>query len=362
MQNCLAVVIDTFQGHPLIHGFGFGRVTTDWIAFTFYLGIPLVAFVVTLFARFGNWWQVSLLTWFVSILAFMALFALCELWFEAWACLELVDEEEGGSEDGAAGRDGPWMARAAHWSRVACRACVRTCSYRLSGTHVEFKKMDEKNAVTDLSNTFFGLVGRASQGPYSCLANRGWCPCCTTREGRERVRDLDEVLGNASYVTRGSWSLERLFCRSTYSTSVIPVTRGESSITEAQINSNIACGVLGNLIIILLCSAVLVWLDLTSAALTVAIILIIACSCCVGLSTYRLVGIRDDIVNEESATLYRYYELYQHSVPVEGFTWTIICLEVVFFFLLPLIQLAARRNVQSATVRTHSSGVYSYWG
>ena len=44
-------VIDTFYGHPFLRSFGLGVATTDWIAFVFYLGIPVLTFVITLFMK-----------------------------------------------------------------------------------------------------------------------------------------------------------------------------------------------------------------------------------------------------------------------------------------------------------------------
>ena len=96
------------------------------------------------------------------------------------------------------------------------------------------------------------------EGPISFMANRGWigigCPNpnqggderrCTwfsfyqTLSSPKREYTLGQALGNDSYVTKDSWSLEKLFCRRGGIESATIITYGPSSITEAQIESNV---------------------------------------------------------------------------------------------------------------------------
>jgi len=344
-------VIDTFYGHPFLRSFGMGIVTTDWLAFVMYLGIPILAFIITLFSDLGNWWEISLLTWFASILTFWCFFSACELWLEIWACLELMEEDDGSSLIA----DDPWGARVKYWLEKARNGCVCTMKYRLSGKHIYFKKfVAETNAATPSSPRNIATIintskcancinciseDLASEGPYSYIANKEWNPCFN-QKSPERIRTLDETLGNTYYVTRHSWSLEKLFCRSGGLHSAIPITQGESSITKAQINSNIACNLLGNVIIVLLFIGVVAWFDLTPAALGIVSIIVVIVLIWVGFATLRLWGLRKDVVNNENTTLYRYWEIYQHSMPKDHFIWAFIFLQAVFLYLLPLVYLA----------------------
>ena len=307
-----------------------------YAAFVMYLGIPILAFIITLFSGMGNWWEISLLTWFASILIFWCFFSACEFWLEIWACLELMEEDDGSSLiDGD-----PWGARVKYWLRKARNGCVCTMKYRLSGKHRSFMKMDERNTVTIMNNnkcaSCINCISEdlASEGPYSYIANKEWNPCFN-QKSPERIRTLDETLGNTYYVTRHSWSLEKLFCRSGGLHSAIPITRGESSITKAQINSNIACNLLGNVIIVLLFIGAVAWFDLTSAALGIVSIIVAILVIWVGFATLRLWGLRKDVVNNESTTLYRYWEIYQHSMPKDHFIWAFIILQVFFFTFYP---------------------------
>ena len=76
-------IVDTWSGHPFLRTFGnWSVVATDWIAFIMYLGIPLLTFAITLFQKRDDWWAVSLLTWFSTVIIFWAYFAGCVIYYE----------------------------------------------------------------------------------------------------------------------------------------------------------------------------------------------------------------------------------------------------------------------------------------
>jgi len=354
-------VVDTFYGHPFLQSFGMGVVTTDWLAGIMYLGIPISTLIMTLFLRMGNWWEITLISWFSSIMTFWAFFSASALWLEVWACLELIEEDDGSTLMD----DDPWKAKILYWLKKAMKGCVRTMQYRLSGTRIYFMKKHERNKISTLSNSkctnFINRItckmnysedvapdgrGRirsfAKESRYSYFfANGEWNPCFTTQP-LERIHTLDEILGNTYYVTRHSWSLEKLFCRSGGMDSAIPITQGESSMTKAQINSTIACSLLGNISIVLLFVGAVVWFKPPPIMLVILILSLLAVVffISVGFTLRRLWILRRDIVNDENPTLYRYKEEYRHSKPKVPLVWTVVFLEFVLFYLLPFIYLA----------------------
>ena len=259
-------VIDTFYGHPFFRSFGLGVATTDWIAFVFYLAIPVMTFIVTLFMKISNWWEISLLTWFASILIFWCLFSLCEVVLEVWSCLELMQEDEGTYLID----DDPFKARILYWIKKAWDASVETMRYRLCGTHIYYKQVDDKFAVSDAAVKFNKCCSKdlASEGLYSFFANKSWNPLFNQLPTPIRVYSLNEVLGKQNYITRYSWSLQKLFCSGGGIQATIPITRGESSMTKQEITSSIVCHVLGNILIILLVVGILVWLELAPGKFT----------------------------------------------------------------------------------------------
>lgn len=240
--------------------------------------------------------------------------------------------------------DDPWKARVTYWLKKAGEASVRTTRFRLKGTHVYYKKVDERYTISDVSDKVASCTkciskDLASESPYSFLANRAWNPFYDQVDPPERIHTLDEIMGNTSFVTRYSWSLEKLFCRGSGIRGSIPITRGDSSITVPEINSNIFCHVLGKIFILLLIISLLIWFDIPSSALGIIIFICVIFLIRLGYSTYRLMGLRKDIVNDESPALYKYWETYVHSRPKDGLTIAYIFLEVVLLYILPLIYL-----------------------
>ena len=326
--------------------------TTDWIAFVFYLGIPVLTFVITLFMKLGNWWEISLTVWFASILVFWCLFSACVLYLEIWASLGLMQEDEGSNIID----DDPMAARARYWFKKAWDASILTMRYRLAGTHIYYKKVDEHFRITDISDKFNKFEctrccskDLASEGPYSFFANKSWNPFFEQVNPPERIHSLDEILGTTNYITRYSWSLEKLFCRKGGIYSAIPITQGPASITEAEINSNIACHVLGKIFILLLVVGILVWFGMAPSALGILIVVFIIFFACLGCSTHRLMQLRKDIVNSDDVAVYKFMEVYQHSSPKNGFTIFIMSVAVLLLYILPLIYLCTA-NPPSATV------------
>ncbi|KAL7553040.1 hypothetical protein ACHAWF_016283 [Thalassiosira exigua] len=352
-------VVDTFRGYPFLRSFGLGAATTEWIAFLLHIGIPMLAFIITLFSKSPRWWEISLLVWFSSIIIFWCLFSACLLWLEVWACLELMEEDDGTSLID----DDPRRARIQYWLKKAGKACVRTMRHRLTGKYRYFKKMEEGSGIaTQVNSKCIDLISVFSEGPYSFFANKEWNPCFV-QKSNTKIDNVDEILGSTFYVTRYSWSLEKLFCRSGGIHSAIPITHGESSLTKVQINSNIACNILGNVIVVLLFISFALWFGLPQVVLGITTFIVVLYFLWVGYTTCRLFDLRREIANDKSTALYRYWELHEHSIPKDGFVWTVIFFQVWFLYILPLIFLCI--NSPNSAIMFSVLGIFSglkhYW-
>lgn len=315
-----------------------------------YLGIPIVSFIVTLFMRMQNWWEVSLLIWFWSILVFWAFWSACEFCLEVSACIQLIEEDDGSSLIA----DDPLEAKVKYWFNKAGKACVKTMRYRLSGKHHYYKKVDatrsaalSQNKCTSCVGCLFCSEDFAAEGLYSFVANKKWNPCFQQTQP-ERLSTSSEMVGNTYYVTRHSWSLEKLFCRSGGIHSAIPITQGESSITEAQINSNIVCNLMGNVVLVMLAAGIVVWLDLSDSVKAIVITVALIAFIWVGFATRRLFIVRNDVVNNDSITVFRRWEVYRHSVPKVRFIQVMVLAQICLFYLVPLIYLAVENPPSAA--------------
>lgn len=334
-------IVDTFYGHPLLRSFGLGIVFTEWMAFIFYLGVPALAFIITLFMGKSNWWELSLLTWFSSVLIFWCIFSACVFYFEVTQCLKLARDmrgEKGATEQMRCGE------KTLHWLRIAKEATKNTMRIRLSGTEAKYKKQkgEEKPEHEDRHNC-------CPVGPLSLITRRLPCYKQFDEEGQKKeIRTLSEVLGLTSYITRYSWSLDKLFCMTRGQTSNIFLTSGESRVNERQIQSSIACKIIGDVLILLMGIGILVWLigsgveentrsgTGASAALVLVGLLFLVVVAYIAYNTKYLKAIGKDVADQSGATWTRFWEVRRINEPKDGFIWFFVGAEIVLFYLFPL--------------------------
>ena len=326
-------VIDTFYGNPFLRSFGLGVVFAEWMAFVFYLGVPLLTFIITLFMGKPNWWEVSLLTWFASVLTFWGFFSACVFYFEISQCLKL--ERDRHSEKGVTEDMGCWD-KTLYWLMKAKDATKHTMKIRLAGKETKYKKQkgQEKPRYEDKHN-------RCPVGLCSLLTTK--LPCYKQfdeEEQKEEISSLGEVLGLTSYVTRYSWSLDKLFCRSERQTSSIFLTSGEARVNEHQITSSIVCRVVGDLMIILLVVGLFVWLSDSGMNSTAGIVLIalllLVVAAYIAYNTKYLKEIFKDTSDQSEATWTRFWEVRRINEPSDRFIWICVVAEIVLFYLWPL--------------------------
>jgi len=336
MTLVTSFVVDTFYGNPFIRSFGLGVVFTEWMAFIFYLGVPLLTFIATLFMGKPNWWEISLLTWFVSVLTFWCIFSACVFYFEVTQCLKL--ERDRHEEKDAIGQMG-WLEKTRYWLGKAKDATKRTMRIRLSGKETKYKKQkgEETPEYDDKHNS-------CPVGLFSLLTMK--LPCYKQfdeEEQKKKIRTLGEVLGFTSYITRYSWSLDKLFCRTGGNTSSIFVTSGEARVSERQIQSSIACRIIGNLLICLLVIGLFVWLSgtgmnngLSNTGKVLLGLLFLAVVVYIAINTKYLKEIFKDTSDQSGATWTRFWETRRINEPSVTFIWFCVVAQMLVFYLWPL--------------------------
>ncbi|KAL3801203.1 hypothetical protein HJC23_012603 [Cyclotella cryptica] len=328
-------VVDTFYGHPFLRTFGLDLVTMDWIAFVMYLCIPLVAMIGTLFMQKTDWWEISLLTWFCSVLIFWGAFSSCVLWYEVKECLDLiVDVEDDLTEDD-------------NWSVKIRRTIVHGMTTRLSGTKLLYRKSlnaDDGNVEDTLDGK-----NRHPEGLWTLLTKWKYLSCLFSEvDPPKRIYSLDETRGSVSFVTRTSWSLEKLFCRRGGVLGAVPITSGHYGITKSQINSTIACRILGQFLYVMILAGVAVWFGMDGGALAILLFVLLLFFTIGSMTTYRMLDVRLDIIHQRN--VFRYWTKYRVTTPSVAFTWVFICFEIVVFYFVPLLNLFLVKNISSALV------------
>ena len=130
--------------------------------------------------------------------------------FEIWVWLYLMGE----GNQSALGEDELWGAR--------CQSAKATTTH---------------NGIVTWASAHTSRGWTSASGPFSpaALVGQDWNPC---------------------------FDQEKLFCRIGGLDSAIAVTQGNSSITAAQINSKLACNLLGNAIIALFFVCTFMWFQL----------------------------------------------------------------------------------------------------
>jgi hypothetical protein len=76
----------------------------------------------------------------------------------------------------------------------------------------------------------------------------------------KEIYTMDDVQDYRPFLTRSSWSLERIFCRPEHSR-YITIVRGPGALTRGQLRSSVICSVLSIILIALLVTGFLVWFD-----------------------------------------------------------------------------------------------------
>lgn len=93
----------------------------------------------------------------------------------------------------------------------------------------------------------------------------------------QQLYTIDDVQDNRPYVTKHTWSLERLFCRPRNLRYVV-IVGGPGALTKGQMRSSLVCSVLGMIAFFLLILSFLVWMRLSAARVVVVMILCLVLS------------------------------------------------------------------------------------
>lgn len=354
MAMAASFVKDTWQGSSFLRTFGnWNVVITEWVSFFVYIGIPLLTMTITLFARSPDWWAISLLVWFASILLFFGFFAACLLFYDISACLFLIESVE--DPFYGAVEPGRWwifslMRRAILLRQVERFAGTKKVSYTLAG------KLD--TTEDDFSR---GREGSSeSMGLYTRMTRHNCCgKVFQPLDPPQRNYSLEEVLGFSPFTTAQSWSLEKIYCRNRKRGRQVAIVHGPSALTPQQVKSSFACAIIGSFLAIILPLALLVWMDFGSILIVIVILLLLLCCIPNFRSNRRLYKKYKEItkVVEENATtkgstrgsvasqaIYQVYELYRLNRPSPAFCYAVLGVELFFLFLWPLIFLFGSGN------------------
>lgn len=96
----------------------------------------------------------------------------------------------------------------------------------------------------------------------------------TTLETPTRLYTMNDVQDYRPFLTRNTWSLERVFCRPKRSR-YIAIIKGPGSLTRSQFRSSFVCSLIGTALIVLIFISVLVWFHLSGIFVLLAFIVVV---------------------------------------------------------------------------------------
>jgi lipase ATG15 len=339
MSIAAAWVADAWSGNAFFKTVGnWDSIWTEWAVLIALLGVPLVTWIVALFAGSDDSWQVTALTWFCCVSVYYVIFCCAILYYEiqaAWLVLRELDP--------AASSNGLFS--------LLARAVLHRQIYQLSGSQRFVRVQVGEDSTTRLEERGFPSL-------YSFMTRAS---CCSrlfeTVEPPERMYSTDDILGTRQFVTTHSWDLSKIFCSNSRIRSVA-VVRGPSALRPNQMKSSFVCAIGGSILVLLLFVALIVYLE--GAGLLIFFLVVIIICCCIPRvkNTRRIYKVYKDVLDtqqegkENHSTarddqmdgISQSYEMYRITRPTRGFCWLMFGLEVGLLFLWPLVTLFVIKN------------------
>ena len=357
---------DTWQGHAWFKTVGhWASVVTEWLVLVLLLGVPMVTATVLLFMGDNDdWWKITALTWFSCVCLYFVVFACFMIYYElraAWTVLRELETASGDSNNLLS-----LLGKAVLHRQIYQFSGYQTL-VRVTTTMTGGNDDDDQNATPQLEE-------RGKPSPWSWLTRT---KCCAGRlfetvDPPERLYSTEDILGSKQFTTAHSWSLDKIFCANDRIKS-ISVVRGPVAIRRNQMRSSLVCAVGGTILVLLLLSALLVYLDGEGFF---AILLIIAVvMCCIPrirntvrvFKVYMKTGQEEELQGDDARLTERgtavvdgishSHEKYRVSRPTRGFCWFMFGLEVGLLFVWPMVTLFAIKNTPIAVLFLIVGGV-----
>lgn len=285
-----AYVVDVWNGHFLVKKFVFNKlsdVAVDWIFFCFFLLFPLIIMCIALLAKRDDWWAITAISWFVSVMAFFVLFAANVVYYEVKGAFEFCKNRSDMD------RDDFWsvVKRCVLLRQVQNYSGSRRSAYLAKGAFVTLEDTEdvEKSGVYEETREnkltlWARFTSTYLQSFYKVL------------DPPQRLYTIADVQDFRPFMTRNTWSLERVFCRPNKSR-YIAIVQGPGSLTRAQFKSSFLCSLIGTALIVLIFVSILAWFQIGGIFVFLAFLVIL----CVALnslrSTYALWKLSNDLVN-----------------------------------------------------------------
>ena len=393
-----AFVKDAWTGHELVKLFFFknryGNVLVDWVFFCFLVLFPLLVMCITLFLKRKDWWSITMLFWYACVSVFFVVFATNSVYFEVQGAVSFLSKRPDLMGKSFSYR----IKKCVLLKQTASYSGYRTCKYlaRSAALASDVDKPIQESAILDWSRQErTGPWSRITKWKYLSTDHPKALPLFSPVHPPQRLYTIDDVQDSRPYVTKHTWSLERLFCRQRNSRYVV-IVGGPGALTKGQMQSSVVCSILGMVVFFLLILSALVWMHFKVAVIIGVMVICAVFSIPLWKDLRRLVKVTTRVFaarNEEKnrhesstkettppetlePTTVRALSRRQSQIsdePNEGLflvaqqervtkasellCWVGLCFEVFFFFIYPLIVLLLVRNFQLTVLFIVVAGV-----
>lgn len=287
---------EVWNGFPFLRTIGRGHideVVIEWVSLSLMLGLPSGALLVQLFRQADDWWETTMVVWYVGILAYFAIFSILTVYYETKAAYQILH------------RNAKWNAtrRGEAYEAISCWAfLIEAIKSTQNQTWCGF---EVKKQVTSYDPDIIDDFGSCYIFLPSCNFLRRWyakitqwkilCLFFEKVSPPEKLVNLDDVILNRQFLTAKNWTIEKGLSMSHTSKNVV-VIRGNEKLKKSQIISSIVCMGLSIVGAILFVLAFFLWFGFD----TMAFLLI---SGLIGMVTYKKI-----------ATMWHFYRLYQKQI------------------------------------------------
>ena len=288
MVIAMAFINDVWTGHTLIKLFFFqnryGNVLVDWICFLFFVELPMLVMCITLFARLERWWQITMLFWYSCVSISFAVFCVNVVFFEVQGAINFLSKRSDlqGKPLWDVLKECILVRQRASYSgyrtkKYLARSTFLNATHEHAGSQIEEWSRQEHSGLW----TRITLLSRLSQDGNAndnanasegqLLLGRFCIPVFATLNPPQAVYTIDDVQEHLPYVTKHTWSLERLFFRPRNSR-YVTIVGGPGALTDKQMKSSLACSIIGIVTLYLLFLGALVWMHFPGSMIVAVLI------------------------------------------------------------------------------------------
>ncbi|CAJ1945283.1 unnamed protein product [Cylindrotheca closterium] len=299
--------MDAYKDHPMSRALiltdnKHGHIIIEWLFISCFCFFPIVVGCVGLLVASDRWWYYTSLSWFILVMIFFCVFYFCVIFYEVRCCYSFV-----------ANRDD---ADPGHMLDVLKRCILLRQTRRMSGyvnssglarnVFTNSKATDQarephiyKSSLKIHTPIWTHMVSCMPSFLYTNLS-----------ENPKFIHTIPEVQDYRPFLTKPTWSLERIFCRPEPSR-YISIVRGPGALTKAQLKSSVICSFLSMFMICLLVIGFLVWFGLGAVPIIIFLIIVFMVSWSSLRNTYNLVRLGRDLIEIGEAKKANFKKLQQ---------------------------------------------------